>query len=577
MNANVDGDYQKYATESGSYIREHFFGPDPRLQKMVEHLSDEELQKLPRGGHDYRKLFAAYQTAVEHKGVPTVILAKTIKGWTLGTEIEARNATHQIKKMSVAELKAFRDRLYLDIPDSALEDGIPPYHHPGFDSPEYEYMMARRQLLNGSLPERVVRSKPLASARDDAFAELIAGTGEKLQASTTTAFARLLRKLMTDPEIGERVVPIIPDEARTFGLDALFRDMKIYSPIGQRYEPVDAGLLLSYREAIDGRILEEGITEAGSMASFTAAGTAYATWGRAMIPFFIFYSMFGFQRVGDLIWAFGDQRGRGFMLGATAGRTTLTGEGLQHCDGQSQALATSLPNCRAYDPAFAFELAVIIREGIKVMYGPEPRDCFYYLTLYNENRAMPAMPEGVEDGIVRGLYRYRAAPDGSAHARILASGMMMQGALDAQDVLAERYGVAADVWSATSYKLLREDALACERWNRLHPDEQPRIPYITEQLGDDAGPIVAVTDYLKLVPDQVARFVSAPFVPLGTDGYGFSDTRDALRRHFEVDTGHIVVATLDALARQGAVKRDLVAKAIGEFQIDVESLDPRVT
>ena len=417
MNSTVDGEFQKYAVESGAYIREHFFGPDPRLQRMVEHLSDDDLRMLPRGGHDYRKLYAAYKMAVEHEGSPTVILAKTVKGWTLGAGIESRNATHQIKKLTADELQDFRDRLQLPIPDSELTDGDPPYWHPGTDSPEFEYMMARRRTLDGSVPERVVRKKMFRpGARPESvspgpFADVLAGTGEKVQASTTTAFARLLRNLLRDPDVGARVVPIIPDEARTFGLDALFREYKIYAPFGQRYEPVDAELLLSYREASNGRILEEGITEAGSMASLTAAGTSYATWGQPMIPFFIFYSMFGFQRVGDLIWAFGDQRGRGFLLGATAGRTTLTGEGLQHCDGQSQLLASAYPNCRAYDPAFAYEMGVIIRDGIERMYGPEPEDCFYYLTLYNENYSMPAMPEGVEDGIVRGLYRFRAAPE----------------------------------------------------------------------------------------------------------------------------------------------------------------------
>jgi pyruvate dehydrogenase E1 component len=410
------------------------------------------------------------------------------------------------------------------------------------------------------------------------YEELLAGTGEKLQASTTTAFARLARKLLADPEIGNRVVPIIPDEARTFGLDALFRDVKIYSPIGQRYEPVDASLLLSYREAKTGRILEEGITEAGSMASMTAVGTSYATWGQPMIPFFIFYSMFGFQRVGDLVWAFGDQRGRGFMLGATAGRTTLTGEGLQHCDGQSQVLATPVPNCRAYDPAYAYEMAVIIRDGIRRMYGPEPEDCFYYLTLYNENLVMPAMPTGVEDGIVRGLYRYRAAPEErSRRAQILASGTMMAGALEAQRLLAEQHDVAADVWSATSYKLLREDALSTERWNRLHPTEAPQTPYVTELLRGTEGPVVAVTDFLKSVPDQVARFVPQPFIPLGTDGYGYSDTRPALRRHFEVDAPHIVVAVLDGLAQLGDAKGEEVATAIRTYELDTEAPDPRTT
>jgi pyruvate dehydrogenase E1 component len=578
MNTTVDGEFQKYAVESGAYIREHFFGPDPRLRKMVEHLSDDDLRKLSRGGHDYRKVYAAYKAAVEHEGTPTVILAKTIKGWTLGPDFEARNATHQIKKMTEEELKTFRDRLYLDIPDEQLEgDALPPYYHPGVGSPEYEYMMARRRALDGSLPERVVRAKPLPAPGDDAFADLLAGTGEKVQASTTTAFARLVRKLLSQPDVGKRIVPIIPDEARTFGLDGLFRDFKIYSPLGQQYEPVDAGLLLSYREAREGRILEEGITEAGSMASCTAVGTSYATWGQPMIPFFIFYSMFGFQRVGDLIWSFGDQRGRGFLLGATAGRTTLTGEGLQHSDGQSHVLASSVPNCRAYDPAYAYEMAVIVREGITRMYGDEPEDCFYYLTLYNENYTMPPMPDGVEDGILRGLYRYRPAPGERSHrVQLLGSGTMLRNAVLAQQLLLEEHDVAADVWSATSYKLLREDALSVERWNRLHPNERPRIPFVTEQLGATEGPIVAVTDFMKMVPDQVARFAPQPFVALGTDGYGRSDTREALRRHFEVDAPHIVVASLSALAMQGDVKGEAVAEAIRRYGIDTEAIDPRL-
>jgi pyruvate dehydrogenase E1 component len=580
MNTTVDGEFQKYAVESGAYIREHFFGPDPRLIKLVEHLSDDDLRKLNRGGHDYRKLYSAYKSAAEHKGSPTVILAKTIKGWTLGADFEARNATHQIKKMTEEELKTFRDRLYLDIPDDVLEgDALPPYYHPGLDSPEYVYMMARRKALDGSVPKRVVRAEPLPVPSRDMFADFFAGTGDKVQASTTTAFARMLRKLLGDPELGKRVVPIIPDEARTFGLDALFRDVKIYSPLGQTYEPVDAGLLLSYREAKDGRILEEGITEAGSMASTTAVGTSYATWGQPMIPFFIFYSMFGFQRVGDLIWSFGDQRGRGFLLGATAGRTTLTGEGLQHCDGQSQVLASTVPNCRAYDPAFAYELAVIIRDGIRRMYGPQPdpQDVFYYLTLYNETYPMPPMPQEAEEGILAGLYPYRPAPEERAHrAQILGSGTAMLAALEAQSILAEDYDVAADVWSATSYKLLREDGLATERWNRLHPTEPKRIPYVTEQLGASEGPIIAVTDFMKAVPDQITRFVPRGFVSLGTDGYGLSDTREALRRYFEVDAPHIAVATLDVLAMQGDIKPDVVTDAIRRYGIDPDRPDPRV-
>ncbi len=577
MNSTVDGEFQKYAVESGAYIREHFFGPDPRLRRMVEHLSDDELRTLPRGGHDYRKLYAAYKMAVEHEGSPTVILAKTVKGWTLGESIESRNATHQIKKLTGAELKVFRDRLQLPIPDAELEDGDPPYWRPATDSVEFEYMMARRRTLDGPVPERVVRRRTFAVPGEGPFSDMLAGTGEKVKASTTTAFARMLRNLLRDPDVGSRVVPIIPDEARTFGLDALFRDYKIYAPFGQLYEPVDAELLLSYREARTGRILEEGITEAGSMASLTAAGTSYATWSEPMIPFFIFYSMFGFQRVGDLIWSFGDQRGRGFLLGATAGRTTLVGEGLQHADGHSQLLASVYPNCRAYDPAFAYEVAVIVRDGIERMYGPEPEDCFYYLTLYNENYSMPAMAEGLEEGIVRGLYRFRAAPSSRKHrARILASGTAMLAALDAQQLLAAEYDVAADVWSATSYKLLREDALSVERWNRLHPTEPARVPYVTERLRDGEGPVVAVTDFLKAVPDQVARFVEGSFVPLGTDGYGFSDTRVALRRHFEVDAPNIVVAVLHSLALDEVVKAETVHEAIARFDLDPERIDPRL-
>ena len=581
MNTTVDGQFQKYTVESGAYIRDHFFGPDPRLRAMAEHLSDEDLQRLPRGGHDYRKLYAAYKFAVEHKGSPTVILAKTVKGWALGTGLEARNATHQIKGMDADTLKVFRDRLNLPIPDSDLDDGDPPYYNPGPDSPEYEYLAARRKALDGPLPQRVVRSKSLTLAPPDAYADFLKGTGEKVQASTTSAFARLLRNLLRDPGLGRRIVPIIPDEARTFGMDALFREVKIYAPGGQRYEPVDADLLLSYQEANDGQILEEGITEAGAMASFTAAGTAYATWGEPMIPFFVFYSMFGFQRVGDFIWAFGDQRGRGFLLGATAGRTTLSGEGLQHCDGHSQVLASTVPNCRAYDPAFAYEVAVLIRDGIARMYGDDPEDVFYYLTLYNENYPMPGMPDAalegidVEGGIVRGLYRYQVGPPGTHKAQILASGTAMRAALEAQAMLAEEFDVSADVWSATSYKLLREDALSVERWNRLHPIDAPHVSYVQERLAPTEGPVVAVTDFMKAVPDQIARFVPAPFVPLGTDGYGFSDTRVALRRHFEVDAAHVVVATLDSLARTGDIKAEIVERAIHRYDIDAERPDPR--
>ncbi|MDQ1403175.1 MAG: pyruvate dehydrogenase component [Actinomycetota bacterium] len=577
MNTTVDGEFQKFAVESGAYIREHFFGPDPRLRKLVEHLSDDDLRLLPRGGHDYRKLYAAYKAAVEHEGGPTAILAKTVKGWTLGPEIEARNATHQIKKMTKEQLRTLRDRLYLqdEIPDEALKADMPPYYRPAEGSPTYEYLMQRRRVLDGALPKRVVRKQTLPQPDPKAFAEFL--TGSKQAVSTTMAFARLIRNLLRDKGMGSRVVPIIPDEARTFGMDALFKEVKIYASGGQLYTPVDADLLLSYSESQQGQILEEGITEAGSMASFTAAGTAYATWGEPMVPFYIFYSMFGFQRTGDLIWAFGDQRGRGFLLGATAGRTTLNGEGLQHEDGHSLVLASTVPNVAAYDPAFAYEVATIVQDGLRRMYGEVPEDRFYYLTLYNENYPMPTMPEGAEDGIVRGLYRFAPAPSGARRrATILFSGPSWLAATEARDILAADYDVAAELWSATSYKALREDAMSVERRNRLHPSQPEQVPYVTEVLSSAEGPFVAVTDFMKVVPDQVARWIPGPFAVLGTDGFGRSDTRAALRRHFEVDAANVVVAVLKALADTGDGKAEEVADAIARFELDTELPDPRM-
>ncbi|MGI9023824.1 MAG: pyruvate dehydrogenase (acetyl-transferring), homodimeric type [Acidimicrobiales bacterium] len=584
MGTTLDGEYQKYSVESGDYIREHFFGPDPRLRAMADHLSDDELRTLPRGGHDYRKLYAAYRAAVEHEGAPTVILAKTIKGWTLGPEFEARNTTHQIKKMSKAVLRTFRARLHLEdqIPDEALEADLPPYYRPPEGSPEFTYMMERRQALAGSLPKRTVRAKTLPSADPAVFDGFREGSGEQ-EASTTMVFARLLRSLLRDKAMGSRVVPIIPDEARTFGMDGLFSEVKIYTPFGQQYEPVDAKYALSYMEAKDGQILEEGITEAGSMASLTAAGTAYATHGTPMVPFFILYSMFGFQRVGDLIWAFADIRGRGFLCGATAGRTTLQGEGLQHCDGHSLVLASTVPNVMAYDPAFAYELAVIIADGLRRMYGPEPEDIFYYLTLYNENYAMPAMPsdpvggvDSVEAGILRGLYRFAAAPDGPGRrATVVFSGTAQGAAREAQRLLADHHDVAVELWSATSYNALREDALSVERWNRLHPTDTPRTPYVSEALAEAEGPVVAVTDFMKAVPDQVARWVPAPFTTLGTDGFGRSDVRTRLRRFFETDAANVVVAVLASLAQADEAKPEEVADAIARYDIDTEAPDPR--
>jgi pyruvate dehydrogenase E1 component len=579
MNTTVDGEFQKLATEDGSYIRKHFFGPDPRLRALVEHLSDDDLRNLPRGGHDYRKLYAAYKAATETTGQPTVILAKTIKGWTLGPDIEARNSTHQIKKMNAKQLKALRDRLYLnkEIPDEALESGKPPFFKPDPDSREYQYMVSRRQALGGTLPQRTVRAKVLPEPETKTFAEFADGSGTRA-VSTTMAFAVMLRNLVRDEGIGQRIVPIIPDEARTFGLDGLFKQVKIYAPLGQLYEPVDSQLMLSYSEGKDGQILEEGISEAGSMADFTAAATSYATWGEPMIPFFVFYSMFGFQRVGDLIWACGDMRGRGFLLGATAGRTTLLGEGLQHDDGHSLLLASTVPNVAAYDPAFAYETATIVADGIRRMYGDQPEDVFYYITLYNENYVMPAKPGGqaVDEGILRGLYRFAEAPEGpSRKATVLFSGTASQAALEARQLLAERHDVGVELWSATSYKALREDALGVERWNRLHPTLQPRTPYVTEALETASGPVIAVTDFIKAVPDQIARWVPRPFCPLGTDGYGMSDTREALRRHFETDAAHLVVAVLDGLRATGDAKADEVNAAICTYGIDAEVADPR--
>jgi len=579
MTTTVDGEFQKYSVESGAYIRQHFFGPDPRLRKMVEHLSDDELRNLPRGGHDYKKLYAAYKAAVEHEGTPTVILAKTIKGWTLGPDVEGRNSTHQIKKMQPDQIRAFRDRLYLqeEIPDSALEAAaesgdMMPYYRPAEGSPEHEYLHTQRTKLDGSLPKRVVRPRRTeATPSEKAFADLKVGSG-KQAASTTMAFARLLRNLVRDDAVGSRVVPIVPDEARTFGLDALFKEIGIYAAHGQQYEPVDADLILSYRESQDGQILEEGITEAGAMGSFIAAGTAYATHATPMLPFFIFYSMFGFQRVGDLAWAAGDQRTRGFLLGATAGRTTLLGEGLQHQDGHSLLLASAYPNVVAYDPAFAYEVATIIENGVRRM---ATEDVVYYLALYNENYVMPAMPEGVQDDLLRGLYRFADAPEGpSKRATILFSGPMWQAAVAARDELAAQYDVGCELWSATSYKSLREEALSCERWNRLHPLEPAKEPFVAQRLATASGPIVAVSDFVKAVPDQIARWVPGGITTLGTDGFGRSDTREALRHHFEVDTGHVVVGVLSALMADGEIKGEQVAEAIERHGIDPEAVEP---
>ncbi|MFP5288152.1 MAG: transketolase-like TK C-terminal-containing protein, partial [Thermoanaerobaculia bacterium] len=548
-------EYQKYVVEPGSYIRKEFFGKHPELLELVKNYSDEQLHSLRRGGHDPVKVHAAYKAAVEHTGSPTVILAKTVKGYGLGEAGEGRNVTHQQKKLNEDELRFFRDRF--DIPISDEEIGEAPFYHPGENSPEVQYLKERRQALGGPVPQRRVRKEPLQTPMTGLWDTFFQPVNREV--STTMVFVQMLTQLLKDKEIGKRIVPIVPDEARTFGMESLFRQFGIYSHVGQLYEPVDKGMLLYYREATDGQILEEGITEAGSTADWIAAGTSYATHGIDMIPFFIFYSMFGFQRVGDLIWAGADQRTRGFLLGATAGRTTLNGEGLQHEDGHSHVLASVVPNVQAYDPAFHYELAVIIRDGLKRMYT-DREDIFYYITLYNENYPMPPMPEGVEEGILRGLYRFQPAPEGAGdrpRVHLFGSGTILREALRAQKILADR-GVAADVWSATSYKELRRDALEADRWNLLHPDQEARKPYVVRALEGDDAPIVAVSDFLKLVPDQISRWLPGRLFPLGTDGFGRSETREALRRFFEIDAETVAIAALHQLALRGAVDRTAV-------------------
>ncbi len=581
MNQTLDGEFQKFSVAGGSYIRDHFFGPDPRLRRLVEGLTDDDLARLRRGGHDYRKVYAAYKAATEYRGAPTVILAKTVKGWTLGPGVEARNITHQAKKLTEQELKVFRDRLELPIPDEQLKDA--PYYHPGADSEEVRYLLERRRGLGGPLPRRIVHQVRLPAPAPSFDAEFEAGSTTAV--STTMAFTRMLRNLIRDPELGPRIVPIIPDEARTFGMDPLFNEVGIYSALGQRYEPVDSELIMKYRESTDGQVLEEGITEAGSAASFQAAATSYATHGLPTIPFYIFYSMFGFQRTPDQFWAAADARGRGFLMGATAGRTTLHGEGLQHDDGHTHVLASTNPAVRQYDPAYAFELAAIIRDGIARMHD-RGEDLIYYVTLYNENYRQAPKPDGVDDGILRGLYRFAAAPKvagrsngktgrkSAPQVRLVGSGSILPGVVEAQAMLAERFGVAAEVYSAPSWPELRRDALAVERWNRLHPAAAPRTPYVAEVLGPAGGPVVASSDWLKALPDLVRPWIDAPFVTLGTDGFGRSDTREALRAYFEIDAASVAAAAMSALARAGDVPAADAATAIADLGIDPDKAYP---
>ncbi|HVU01528.1 MAG TPA: pyruvate dehydrogenase (acetyl-transferring), homodimeric type [Polyangiaceae bacterium] len=566
----VDGELQKYATSDGAYTRKHFFGTDPRLLNLVSHLSDDDIRKLRRGGHSFRKIYAAFKAAVEFEGKPSVILAHTVKGWTLGEGFEGVNVTHQKKKMELEELKRFRDVIELPVPDSQIADA--PFYHPGPNSEEVQYIVERRRALGGPLPKRKpVAQVPIELPRPDLYAEFQGGM-KAGEASTTMVFTRLLSKLIRDKSIGRRIVPIIPDEGRTFGMDALFGQVGIYSSQGQLYEPVDKGHLLYYRESKDGQVLEEGITEAGSTASFVAAGTSYAVHGQPMIPFYVFYSMFGFQRTGDQLWAAGDAMTRGFLLGATAGRTTLNGEGLQHEDGHSLLLASTVPSVVAYDVAFAFELATIIEDGLRRMIQ-EQENVVYYITLQNEQYRMPPSPGDVKEGILRGIYRYKTGEKGKRKVQLFGSGSILNQVLRAQELLGEKFDVSADVWSVTSYGELRRDALSCERHNRMHPLDPPKTAYVARALEGVKGPFVAASDYMKAVPDQIARFIPGRFVPLGTDGFGMSDTREALRRHFEVDAECIVVAALDGLRQEGQADAMEVAQAMDALGVDPDKLD----
>ena len=582
MNEAVDGEYQRYSVDDGGYTRTHFFGKHPRLLRMVEHLTDSQIKGLRRGGHDMHKIYAAYEAATLHKGQPTVILAKTVKGWTLGDKTQGRNITHNRKKLDIQGLRKFRDSLELDIPDSALED--PPFYRPAQDSPELRYLRERRAQLGGGVPKRIFAAKALKTPGSSAFTEFYKGTREGRPASTTMVFARMLGKLLRDKQIGQRIVPIIPDEARTFGMETLFAQAGIYSSLGQRYEPVDHAQLLSYKERLDGQVLEEGITEAGSMASFLAAGTAGATHGVQMIPFYTFYSMFGLQRTGDQVWQFGDMRGRGFLMGATAGRTTLNGEGLQHEDGHSLLLATAVPNLLSYEPTYAYELAVIVEDGLRRMYEAG-EDIFYYVTLQNEAYDHRALPEErtdeVREGILRGLYRLLEAPDlgdDAPRVRLLGSGSVMQEVLRARDLLAERFGVAAEVYSATSYQRLRSEAVQARRKGLFHPEAEHAPSHVARVLGgpeaEAAGPVVAASDWVRLVMEQIAPFVPGGVYAMGTDGYGRSDTRPALRRFFEVDAECITLAALHRLAQDGQVHRALVGEALKILDVDPAKADP---
>ena len=575
MGEVVDGEYQKLVVSSGDYVRQFFFGSDPRLLKLVEPLPDEALRRLRLGGHDPRKVYAAYKAAFEHKGGPTVILARTIKGYGLGEAGEGKNVTHQQKKLNEDELREFRSRFGIPLSDGDISDV--PFYRPPDDSEEINYLKARREALGGYTPKRKIRSTPLVAEHDELFREFHDGSDGR-EVSTTMAFVAMLRKMLKHPEIGKLIVPIVPDEARTFGMESLFRTVGIYSSVGQKYEPVDVNTLLYYKEAKDGQILEEGITEAGSMASFIAAGSAYASHGINTIPFFIYYSMFGFQRVADFIWAAADMRTRGFLLGGTAGRTTLAGEGLQHQDGNSHVLALPVPNLLAYDPAYAYEISVIIQDGIRRMYK-EGETIFYYITVMNEPYAMPTMPAGVEEGILKGMYKFRGAVNKKSklRAQLFGSGAILNEVVAAQEILEQKYGVSADVWSVTSYKCLYTDGIETERWNRLHPSTKPRIPYVKQCLEGSQGVLVAASDYLKTLPNMISKWMPRRLATLGTDGFGRSEGRTSLREFFEVDSRFITLATLHELYTDGQLEKSVLDKAITELAINPDKPNPVVS
>jgi pyruvate dehydrogenase E1 component len=571
MEECLDGDYQAYKANDGSYVRQHFFNQYPELKKMVDNLSDDEIWRLNRGGHDPQKVFAAYAQAVEHKGSPTVILAKTIKGYGMGAAGEGQNITHQQKKMTLEQLKAFRDRFSIPISDDKIADV--PFYKPDDDSPEIKYIKKQREALGGYLPARTSQVEPLKAPPLEDFASITSGLGER-EISTTMAFVRILSILLKNKELSSRIVPIVPDECRTFGMEGLFRQIGIYSPVGQLYTPVDHEQVMYYREARDGQILEEGINEAGAFCSWMAAGTSYSSNKLAMIPFYIYYSMFGFQRIGDLAWAAGDMQARGFLLGGTAGRTTLAGEGLQHQDGHSHLLASTIPNCVTYDPTYAYELAVIIQNGLYRMYE-KMDNVFYYITVMNENYAQPDMPKGVEEGIIKGMYVLKEGKKkAKQHVQLMGCGTILREVIKAAKMLEEDYSVTSDIWSVTSFNELRRDGLAVERYNAMHPQKKSKESYVSSQLKGRQGPVIAATDYMRIYADQIRSYVPNRYVTLGTDGYGRSDTRERLRHFFEVDAKFIVLAALNALVAEGAIDKSKVADAMKRYNINPDKLDP---